>query len=96
MGAIEVRSPLDGVILEKNIALGDLVDTNLDLFKIADLSRLRVMAHAYEEDLPLLDALAEASGTGRFRAERRGDCRRCRPIRPDRPNHRSRTSTRRW
>ena len=55
----EVRAPLDGVILEKNIALGDLVDTNLDLFKVADLSRLRVMAHAYEEQLPLLDNLAE-------------------------------------
>ncbi len=55
----EVRVPLDGVILEKNIALGDLVDTNLDLFKVADLSRLRVMAHAYEEQLPLLDSLAE-------------------------------------
>jgi len=54
----EVRAPLDGAILEKNIALGDLVDTSLDLFKIADLSRLRVMAHAYEEQLPLLDNLA--------------------------------------
>ena len=51
---------MDGVILEKNIALGDLVDTNLDLFKIADLSRLRVMAHVYEEQLPLLDNLAES------------------------------------
>ena len=49
---------MDGVILEKNIALGDLVDTNLDLFKIADLSRLWVMAHVYEEQLPLLDNLA--------------------------------------
>jgi cobalt-zinc-cadmium efflux system membrane fusion protein len=56
----EVRAPLDGVILEKNIALGDLVDTNIDLFKIADLSRLRVMAHIYEEQLPLLDNLAES------------------------------------
>ncbi len=56
----EVPAPFDGVILEKNIALGDLVDTNLDLFKIADLSRLRVMAHVYEEQLPLLDSLAEA------------------------------------
>ncbi len=56
----EVRAPLDGTILEKNIALGDLVDTNLDLFKIADLSRLRVMAHVYEEQLPLLDNLAGA------------------------------------
>jgi cobalt-zinc-cadmium efflux system membrane fusion protein len=54
---LEVLAPLDGVIIERNVALGDLVDTNLDLFKVADLSRLRVVAHAYEEDLPALDAL---------------------------------------
>ncbi len=53
----EVPAPLDGTVIERNVALGDLVDTNIDLFKIADLSRLRVVAHAYEEDLPLLDAL---------------------------------------
>jgi cobalt-zinc-cadmium efflux system membrane fusion protein len=56
---LEVRSPLDGTIIERNVALGDLVDTNLDLFKVADLSRLRVVAHAYEEDLPSLDALQD-------------------------------------
>jgi cobalt-zinc-cadmium efflux system membrane fusion protein len=56
---LEVRAPLDGTILERNIALRDLVDTNLDLFKIGDLTRLRVMAQAYEEDLPALDALPE-------------------------------------
>ena len=54
---LEVLAPLDGVIIEGNAVLGDLVDTNLDLFKVADLSRLRVVAHAYEEDLPSLDAL---------------------------------------
>jgi cobalt-zinc-cadmium efflux system membrane fusion protein len=57
---VEVRVPWDGVIIEKNVALGDLVDTSTDLFKIADLSRLRVMAHAYEEDLPALDTLKDS------------------------------------
>lgn len=54
---VEVRSPLDGIVLEKNIVAGDIVDTSLDLFKIADLSTLGVMAHVYEEDMPELDAL---------------------------------------
>ena len=54
---LEVLSPLDGTVIERNVAMGDLVDTNIDLFKVADLSRLRVVAHAYEEDLPSLDAL---------------------------------------
>ena len=54
---VELCAPFDGIILERNVARGDLVDTATDLFKIADLSRLRVLAHAYEEDLPDLDTL---------------------------------------
>jgi cobalt-zinc-cadmium efflux system membrane fusion protein len=61
----DVVAPLDGVIIERNVALGELVDTTSDLFKVADLSRLGVLAHAYEEDLPTLDACPPASGRGR-------------------------------
>jgi cobalt-zinc-cadmium efflux system membrane fusion protein len=51
---VEIRSPRDGMILEKNVGSGDLVDTSTDLFKIGDMSRLTVWAHVFEEDLPLL------------------------------------------
>ncbi len=51
---IEIRAPLDGVILEKNLTVGDIVETDDDLFKIADLSRLVVAANIYEDDLPTL------------------------------------------
>jgi cobalt-zinc-cadmium efflux system membrane fusion protein len=51
---VEVRAWQSGVILEKNITLGDMVDTTVDLFKIGDMSRLAVWAHVYEEDLALL------------------------------------------
>ncbi len=54
---VEVRSPRDGVILEKNVVVGDIIDTSADLFKVGDLSRLVVWAHVYEEDLPLLQRL---------------------------------------
>ena len=54
---VEIRALFDGVLIEKNVVRGDLIDTSTDLFKVADLSRLRVTAHAYEEDLPALDAL---------------------------------------
>jgi cobalt-zinc-cadmium efflux system membrane fusion protein len=54
---LEVLAPLDGTVIERNVTLGELVDTTTDLFKIADLSRLGVLAHAYEEDLPTLDGL---------------------------------------
>jgi cobalt-zinc-cadmium efflux system membrane fusion protein len=49
---IQIVAPMNGTILEKNLTVGDIVDTNDDLFKIADLSQLVVMAHIYEEDLP--------------------------------------------
>lgn len=49
---VEVRAPFDGVVLERNVALGDIVDTSTDLFKIADLNRLTVWAYAFENQLP--------------------------------------------
>ncbi len=55
---VEVRAAIDGTIVEKNIAVGDVVDTTLDLFKIANLEQLDVLAHIYEEDLPILEDLA--------------------------------------
>jgi cobalt-zinc-cadmium efflux system membrane fusion protein len=54
---IDIRSPLDGVILEKNVTVGDIVSTESDLFQVADLSQLMVMANVYEEDLAKLNAL---------------------------------------
>ena len=54
---VELRAPLAGTVLEKNVTVGDIVATTSDLFKIADLRRLAVWAHIYEEDLPVLLAL---------------------------------------
>lgn len=54
---VDVRAPMSGIILEKNVVVGDIIDTDADLFKIGDLSQLTVWAHVYEEDLPLLQSL---------------------------------------
>ncbi|MGQ0634871.1 MAG: efflux RND transporter periplasmic adaptor subunit [Planctomycetaceae bacterium] len=54
---VEVRAPISGTIVEKNVAVGDFVASDLDLFKIADLTRLDVLAHCYEDDLPILEGL---------------------------------------
>ncbi len=51
---MDIHAPRDGVLLEKNFTVGDIVDPTLDLFKIADLSRLGVLANLYEDDLPKL------------------------------------------
>jgi cobalt-zinc-cadmium efflux system membrane fusion protein len=55
--ATVIRSPINGIIVEKNFNVGDLLDPSQDLLKIADLDRVQVMANAYEEDLPLLKNL---------------------------------------
>jgi cobalt-zinc-cadmium efflux system membrane fusion protein len=52
-----VRSSIDGIIVEKNVTIGDVVDNTTDLFKIVDLSHLQVMVNAYEEDLAALRRL---------------------------------------
>jgi cobalt-zinc-cadmium efflux system membrane fusion protein len=54
---LAVRAPFDGVILEKNITIGEIIDAGLDLFKLADVNRLMVVANIYEEDLSEIDAL---------------------------------------
>jgi membrane fusion protein, heavy metal efflux system len=54
---VEVRAPLSGVIVEKNFVLGEIVDISTNLFQIADIDKLAVLAHAYEEDLPALQSL---------------------------------------
>ena len=58
-GEIQIIAPVEGTILEKNITVGDIVGTDHDLFKVADLSRLIVMANIFEEDLPSVMALPE-------------------------------------
>lgn len=64
---IDVIAPTDGIILEKNMTVGDTIDPSFDLFKIADLSRMRVMAYVFEEDLPRL--LSLPAGERKWRVE---------------------------
>lgn len=54
---VEVRAPISGTIVEKNVAVGDYIPNDLDIFKIADLGRMDVLAHCYEDDLPSLEKL---------------------------------------
>lgn len=53
----EIRSPIKGIVLERNLTVGDIVNTDIDLFKVADMSQLLVVANIYEDDLPTLLAL---------------------------------------
>lgn len=53
---VEVKAPFTGVILEKNLAFGSIVDTTTNLFIIGDIDHLSVWANVYEEDLPALQS----------------------------------------
>ena len=60
---VEMRAPANGVIVERNLALHEIVvDNTTCLFQIADVDKLFVTANVPEDDLPELEALREASG----------------------------------
>jgi cobalt-zinc-cadmium efflux system membrane fusion protein len=54
---LQIWSPTEGVVLEKNVNVGEVVDTNDNLFKVANLSTIQVLAYIYEEDLPMIEQL---------------------------------------
>jgi cobalt-zinc-cadmium efflux system membrane fusion protein len=57
-GRVTLRAPFDGVIVERNVTLHEtVVDNTVNLFQIADVKRLLVIANAPEDDLPTLNAL---------------------------------------
>jgi len=47
---VQVRAPASGIVLERNVTLGQQFDRTLDLFVVADLSRVWVLADAFEGD----------------------------------------------
>jgi Cu(I)/Ag(I) efflux system membrane fusion protein len=47
-----IYSPLGGVVIQKNVAEGQYVETGTRIYSIADLSRVWIQLDAYESDLP--------------------------------------------
>jgi cobalt-zinc-cadmium efflux system membrane fusion protein len=45
-----LRSPIAGTVVERSLVLGQLAQPGATLFRIADLSRLWLIAHAFERD----------------------------------------------
>jgi len=57
-GRVTLRAPFDGVVIEQNVTKDEMVvDNTVNLFQIADVSRLLVTANCPEDDLPTLEAL---------------------------------------
>jgi len=51
---IQLKSQINGVVLHKAVVEGDKVGPGMDLFHIADLSKIWVEAAIYESELPLI------------------------------------------
>ena len=51
---ITIRSPQDGIVVDKSVELGSYIKTGELLFKVADLSQVWLILEAYESDLPWL------------------------------------------
>src|SRR5271157_5339409 len=57
-GKVTLRAPFDGIIVEQNVHVGEtVVDNTVNLFQIADVSRLLVTANCPEDQLPSLESL---------------------------------------
>jgi cobalt-zinc-cadmium efflux system membrane fusion protein len=57
-GRVTLRAPFDGVVVERNLHVDEMVvDNTVNLFQIADVSRLVVIANCPEDDLPKLEDL---------------------------------------
>jgi cobalt-zinc-cadmium efflux system membrane fusion protein len=55
---VELRAPDDGILVERNLAKGEMVvDNTTNLFQIANVDQLYVYAYVPEDDLPLLEKL---------------------------------------
>jgi RND family efflux transporter MFP subunit len=51
-----IRAPFAGTIIESNVRQGEYVQVGAELFELADLSTLWVLADLYEKDLPYVRA----------------------------------------
>jgi cobalt-zinc-cadmium efflux system membrane fusion protein len=51
-GRLPMRAPIDGVVLERAVTLGQAVERATDAFKIADTAHVWVDLSIYEKDLP--------------------------------------------
>ena len=57
-GKVTLRAPFDGIIVERNLHVDEMVvDNTVNLFQVADVSRLLVLANAPEDELPTLESL---------------------------------------
>jgi len=53
---LTLRAPIAGTVVDRSVVLGQMVDPAATLMRIADLSRLWLIAHVFERDAVRVDA----------------------------------------
>ncbi|MGI9078305.1 MAG: efflux RND transporter periplasmic adaptor subunit [Gemmatimonadaceae bacterium] len=61
MSRYEIRSPLDGEVIERNVTVGESVTAEEDIFAVADLSSIWVDVTVYAKDIGAVRAGQEAT-----------------------------------
>lgn len=57
---LRVNAPRDGIVVEKMVVEGQMVDAGARLYRLADLATVWVQAQVYEQDLPFIKLGQEA------------------------------------
>jgi membrane fusion protein, copper/silver efflux system len=57
---LQIDSPRDGVVVEKNALQGTMTEPGKTLYRIGDIGKVWVLADIYEQDLPFLQVGQEA------------------------------------
>jgi membrane fusion protein, copper/silver efflux system len=58
---LTIYSPRDGVVVEKGVIQGQMVEAGMKLYRLADLSLLWIVTQVYEQDLPLVKVGQDAN-----------------------------------
>jgi Cu(I)/Ag(I) efflux system membrane fusion protein len=57
---LTIRAPFTGIVTQKNVVEGQMVKAGAEVFQVADLSTVWVLAKVYEQDLPYVHLGQEA------------------------------------
>jgi RND family efflux transporter MFP subunit len=57
---LRMNAPRDGVVIEKMVVEGQMVEAGMKLYRLADLATVWVQAQVYEQDLPFIKLGQEA------------------------------------
>lgn len=58
-----LESPLEGIVIDRDVLIGQLVDPSKTLFKVGDLSTLWLVAHVFERDAVRVQSGTKATAT---------------------------------